>query len=121
MKPQSAKVKGRTFQQLIRDKLTDLLNPWGVVAEDIKSTSMGAGGEDIQLSPFARKLLPISIECKAHKSFAVYKLYEQAISNSKEHKPVLFIKANHKKPLVVIDMEYYLDLEEKRIRFETLE
>ena len=32
--------------------------------DDIKSTSMGAGGEDVQLSPAARAVYPIQIECK---------------------------------------------------------
>ena len=118
MKPQSAKAKGRLFQQLIRDKIIDLLKPYGVVAEDVKSTSMGAGGVDVQLSPFAKTFLPIAPECKSHNSMAVYKLWEQTVANKGNETPVLFIKVNNKKPLVVIDLEYYLQLEKARIENE---
>jgi len=61
MTPQSAKQKGRLLQQWVRDKLLEYapeLEP-----DDIKSTSMGAGGEDVQLSPAARKMYPYQIEC----------------------------------------------------------
>lgn len=116
MKTQSAKQKGRKLQQYVRDKITDLLKPYGVVAEDVKSTSMGAQGEDIQLSPFAKKLLPVSVECKSHKSMAVYNYYEQAKSNAKAtEQPVLVIKVNNKPPLVVVGLDYYLYLEKQRI------
>jgi len=115
MTPASAKAKGRKFQQYCRDKIIKLLKPYGVVAEDVKSTGMGQGGEDIQLSPFARSFLPISVECKANKSFAVYNIYEQAKGNSGRNEPVVFIKADRKKPLVVIDLDYYMKLEKNRI------
>lgn len=114
----SRKSKGRKYQQYCRDKLIELLKPYGVVPEDIKSTAMGQSGVDIQLSPFAKQFLPIASECKSHKSMAVYKLYAQAEEYKEQGEPVLFIKANHKKPLVVIDLEYYLKLEEARIKKE---
>ena len=44
MKTQSAKAKGRRFQQWVRDKLIESL---GIHPEDIESRSMGAGGEDL--------------------------------------------------------------------------
>ena len=74
--------------------------------DDVRSTSMGAGGEDVQLSPLARKHFPYQVECKSMKSFAVYKYYDQA----KEHggyEPILFIKADRRKPLVVMDAEHF--------------
>jgi hypothetical protein len=72
---------------------------------------MGQSGEDIQLSPAARKVIPISIECKARASIAVYKFFEQAQQNTKEGtEPVVFIRQNRSKPLVVVDAEYFLDL-----------
>lgn len=109
MKTSSAKSKGRKFQQWCRDLIIQTLKPFGVEPEDVKSTSMGAQGEDVQLSPFARSLWDASIECKSHKSMAVYKWYEQATSHG-ESEPVLFIKANHKKPLVVVDANHYMEL-----------
>ena len=107
MKPSSAKNKGRIMQQLIRDKI---LNHFPQLEkDDVKSTSMGAGGEDIQLSPAARKLLPIQIECKSKAAYSVYKDYAQAATHGK-YEPVLFIKQNGSKPMVVCDVDYFLNL-----------
>jgi hypothetical protein len=78
--------------------------------DDIRSTSMGCGGEDLQLSPAARKRYPISIECKNQESLSVWKAYEQASANCGDHEPVLFMKKNRKKPLVVIDADYFISL-----------
>ena len=115
---QSAKAKGRRLQQLVRDKIIELLKTYGIQADDVKSTAMGQGGEDVQLSPLARSFLPISIECKSHKGFAVYKPYEQAQAASGVNEPVLIIKGDHKQPLAVIDLEYYFKLEQCRIKGE---
>jgi len=72
----------------------------------------------IDLSPFARDLLPISIECKSRKLIGFYKWYQQAKSNSNDREPVLIIKQDRSKPLVIIDLDYYLNLEGKRILYE---
>lgn len=108
MKPQSAKSKGRIFQQWVRDKLYKVFPK--LTEGDIESRSMGAGGEDIMLSPAARKCIPYSIECKSLKSITVYKYYEQAKANSGKYEPLVFVKANHKKPLAVIDAEYFIKM-----------
>lgn len=70
---------------------------------------MGAGGEDVQLSPAARKLLPYQIECKAKARAQVYTWYEQAKSHG-SHEPLVFIKQDRKKPLVIVDAEHFLNL-----------
>ena len=59
MKPQSAKAKGRNLQKWVRDLLLE--NFPTLEADDVRSTSMGAGGEDVQLSPAARKLFKFSV------------------------------------------------------------
>lgn len=118
MKPSSAKAKGRDLQKLCRDKLISLLSSYGIEPDDIKSTAMGQSGEDIQLSPKARSLLPVSIECKSHKAMAIYSLYEQAEQYKEKGEPVLVVKANRKKPLAVVDLDYYLRLEAERITNE---
>lgn len=108
MKPQSAKAKGRSFQQEIRDSILDTFNQ--LEADDVKSTSMGAGGEDVQLSPAARKLLPIQIECKRVKSAkGLYNWYNQAKAHGK-HEPVVFIRADREKPLVLLSATTYLEV-----------
>jgi hypothetical protein len=106
--PASKKAKGRIMQQWVRDKILAAFKT--LRPDDVKSTSMGASGEDLQFSPFARDLLGISVECKSHKSFAVYKIYEQCVTNAKGNEPVVFIKQNNSKPLAIMDAEYYISL-----------
>ena len=109
MKTASAKNKGRTLQKLIRDKILDTFPE--LEADDCKSTSMGAGGEDVQLSPAARRLFPFSVEAKSRASIGVYAWYQQAKTNApKDMEPLLVIKQNHSKPLVVIDLDAFMEL-----------
>lgn len=113
--PASAKAKGRRLQQWVRDKL--LLKIPGLRAGDVVSTPMGVNGTDIQLSPHALDILPIQTECKNNKSFSVYKIYEQAKEHG-THEPVVFLKADFKRPLAVVDAEHYLDLWARTIKAE---
>jgi len=107
MKPQSAKGKGRRLQQWTRDLLIRVLN---LHVEDVKSTSMGAGGEDITLSNAAHQVFPCSVECKNVERVNVWETYKQAEANSGNYEPVCVIKRNHSKPLVVVDAEYFVRL-----------
>ena len=108
MKPQSAKAKGRKFQQQIRDLLLE--HAPELEPDDIRSTSMGCGGEDLQFSPAARRTYGISVECKAQERLNVWDAYDQAAANAGGHEPVLFMKKNRKKPLVVMDAESFVKL-----------
>lgn len=102
----SRKSKGRKLQQLVRD---DILDRFPILEkDDVRSTSMGAAGEDIQLSPKAREWFPFTVECKARASFAIYPMFEQAAG--KNHTPLLVIKADRKDPLVVLNWNDFLDL-----------
>jgi hypothetical protein len=71
---------------------------------------MGVSGEDLLLSPAARRFLPISVECKSRASISVYSYYEQAKKNAGAYEPVCVIKQNRSKPLVVVDAEYFFKL-----------
>jgi hypothetical protein len=109
LKPSSSKAKGRGLQQWVVGKLHDAFP--ALEEGDIKSTSMGAPGEDVQLSPAARRAFPYSVECKSYASIAVYGWLTQAITNCpKGATPMLVIKQNHSKPLVVIDAEVFFKL-----------
>ena len=106
MTPQSAKAKGRKLQQWVRDLI--LSNHRSLEPDDVRSTSSGAGGEDILLSPRARAILPVSIECKNHNSMALYHWYDQAVMNApKGTEPIVVAKANHRHPVVIVDAEYF--------------
>lgn len=78
--------------------------------DDIRSTSMGCGGEDLQLSPAARRRYNLSVECKNVEKLNVWGAYEQAAANADKYEPVLFMKKNRKKALVVIDADYFISL-----------
>ena len=107
MKTQSAKAKGRRLQQWFRDLLIEKLD---IHPEDIESRSMGAGGEDLIMARAARQRFPYSIECKNQESINVWKSYEQAQENSKDYEPVVVLKRNNTKPLVLVDAEYFVKL-----------
>ena len=105
----SAKAKGRLGQQEVRDKLLETfpdLHP-----DDIKSTVMGDSGEDIQLSPAARKIIPLSIEVKRRKNDlrTIYNYIDQA-SSHKGGEPVVFYRSDRKPWVVMIGMEHYMSL-----------
>ena len=107
MKTQSAKAKGRRLQQWFRDLLIEKLD---VHPEDIESRSMGAGGEDLIMARAARAKFPLSIECKNQEKVNVWEAYKQAEENSKGYEPIVVIKRNNSKPLVVIDAEYFVSM-----------
>ena len=110
MKTSSAKAKGRKLQQWMRNLLIEKLD---VHPEDIESRSMGAGGEDLIMARAAREKFPMSIECKNQEKVNVWEAYKQAEDNSGKYEPVVIIKRNKSKPLVVVDAEYFVSLFDK--------
>ena len=107
MKTQSAKAKGRRLQQWFRDLLVSKL---GIHKEVIESRSMGAGGEDLIMARSARQKFPYSIECKNQEKINIWESYKQASENSKDYEPVVVLKRNKHKPLVLVDAEYFVEL-----------
>lgn len=107
MKPSSAKNKGRVFQQHIRDRIRDVFQ---LEDDDVRSTSMGAGGEDVQLSPAARRKFPYQIEAKSRAAISIFGMYEQAQSHGRMWEPLLIVKQNRCRPLAVVDLEHFLQL-----------
>ena len=112
MKTQSAKAKGRRLQQWFRDLLIEKLD---VHPEDIESRSMGAGGEDLIMARAARKKFPYSIECKNQENVNVWKAYEQAKENSNDYEPIVVLKRNNTKPLVLVDADYFVRLHDELV------
>ena len=108
------KDKGEQFQQEVADRLCQVRQ--GFVPEDVQSSRMSTHGEDIILSPRARAVLPITVECKAQKRHAACATWKQAHRQAKElclsvqPEPVAFIKADGQVPLVVMRAEYALAL-----------
>tara|TARA_B100001029_G_scaffold134063_1_gene112962 strand:+ start:205 stop:540 length:336 start_codon:yes stop_codon:yes gene_type:complete len=110
MKTQSAKAKGRKLQKWMRELLIEKLD---IHPEDIESRSMGAGGEDLIMARAAREKFPLSIECKNQEKVNVWESYKQAEDNSKDYEPVVVIKRNNSKPLVLVDAEYFVSMFKK--------
>ena len=107
MKTQSRKAKGRRLQQQFRDLLIEKLD---IDPEDIESRSMGAGGEDLIMSKAARHKFPYSIECKNQERMNIWSAWEQANGNKGIYEPLVVIKKNGIRPLVVLDAENFLDM-----------
>ena len=108
MKTSSAKAKGRRLQQKVRDLLLETFTE--LEPDDIRSTSMGVSGEDLQLSPAARKLIPFAIECKNQEKLNVWDSLKQAEENSGVYDPVLIFKRNRSKTYAVINIEKFIEL-----------
>jgi PHD/YefM family antitoxin component YafN of YafNO toxin-antitoxin module len=55
----------------------------------------------------------MSIECKNQEKVNVWESYKQAEDNSKDYEPVVVIKRNNSKPLVLVDAEYFVSMFKK--------
>lgn len=109
MKPQSSKAKGRRLQTWVRDLILRL---FPLDADDVRSTSMGAGGEDVQLSAAARKYVPYQIECKNKGRSQVHTYYEQAKAHG-DHEPLVIVKMNRAETLAIVEAEHFFNLLKK--------
>ena len=107
MKPSSAKAKGRALQDWIRKKLIEEFN---IHEDDIKTAVMGESGEDIKMARAAREKFPFGIEAKNVEKLNVWQAYEQACENSGDYEPLVVMKKNRKKPLIVMDAEAFIEL-----------
>ena len=107
MKTQSRKAKGRRLQQQFMQLLIEKLD---IDPEDIESRSMGAHGEDLIMSKAARNKFPYSIECKNQERMNIWSAWHQANENKGLYEPLVVIKKNGVRPLVVLDAENFLDM-----------
>ena len=107
MKTSSAKAKGRNLQKWVVAQLVEHL---GANPEDIESRPMGSQGEDIILGNQSRQIFPYSVECKNQEKVNVWEAYAQAEQNCKGYEPVVVIKRNRQKPLVLVDAEHFVEL-----------
>lgn len=110
MKTSSAKAKGRLLQKWFANLLVEELD---VDPEDIESRPMGSQGEDVIMGKQTRNIFPYSVECKNQEAVNVWKAYEQATENCKGYEPLVVIKRNRSKPLVVMDAEAFVRLHDK--------
>ena len=77
----------------------------------MKTAIMGESGEDVHLSPAARKLFPFSVEAKNQERLNIWKALEQAYANAKEGAtPLVVFSRNHSKTYVALEFEDLLTL-----------
>ena len=107
MKTQSRKAKGRRLQQQFMQLLIEKLD---IDSEDIESRAMGSGGEDLIMSKAARTKFPYSIECKNQERMNIWQAWEQANNNKGIYQPLVVIKKNGVRPLVLLDAENFLEI-----------
>ena len=112
MKTSSAKAKGRKLQQWFAQLMIKTLN---LHEEDLESRPMGSQGEDIIMGRESREAFPYSIECKNQEAVNVWKAYEQCETNCKGYEPLVVIKRNRSKPLVLVDAEHFVALHKKAL------
>ena len=115
MKPKSVKAKGRNLQNFVRDKLRKIfIEEWTKVPkleeDDIKSQTMGMGGEDIVLSPSAKKIIPYSFECKNTERLNLWGSLQQCKDNCEDRTPILVFKKNRSKVYAVIEFDNLIKL-----------
>ena len=108
MKPRSAKNKGKRLQNKVRDLILEKFNQ--LEPDDVRSITMGDSGEDILLSPAARRLFPFSVECKNQEKLNIWSALEQAEDNSGNHIPLVIFKRNRTKTYAVLEFDKLLEL-----------
>ena len=111
MKARSAKNKGKRLQNKVRDLILEKFQQ--LEPDDVRSITMGDSGEDILLSPAARKEIPYSFECKNQESINIWKSLEQAKENSNGYTPCLIFKRNRSKIYAVLELEDFVNLIKK--------
>lgn len=104
----SAKAKGKRLQNFLRETLLSafpVLEP-----DDIKSAMASEAGEDLKLSPAAKRLIPFSFECKNTEKIAVWQALKQAQDNANGRHPVVVFSRNRSIPHVIISLETFVKL-----------
>ena len=109
LKPASAKAKGRLLQQHIAKEVLRCFP--SLTEDDVRSTTMGANGTDVQLSRAARDAFPYSVECKAVEKLNMWAAWEQCKANVKQGDvPLLVCKKNRSEVLAVLPWPHFANM-----------
>ena len=112
MKTRSAKNKGKRLQNNVRDLILEKFKQ--LEEDDVRSITMGDSGEDILLSPAARKLFPFSVECKNQEKLNIWSSLEQTETNAGKHTPLLIFKRNRSKTYAVLQLDDLMEMLDER-------
>lgn len=112
----SKKSKGRALQKTVRDALLSLGKEYGLEPGDIVSTSMGASGVDVQLSPAAKRLFgDLACECKNVENLVIPTVFHQHAAKYPGRVALLVSKRNNTIPLITMKFSDYLELLSKAL------
>jgi len=98
------KAKGRKLQQLVKESVQKAYS-LHLEEGDIESTGMGQHGMDLKLSPAARKIFPLAVECKNQEKLNIWSALEQSEKNSEGLIPTVVFKRNESKPNIVLKLK----------------
>ena len=108
MKQTSRRAKGKKLQRILREKLLSAFPH--LHQSDIRIAKTGENGEDLKLSRIAKRLVPYQFECKNQEKFkSIYSIYSQAEGHKGKGEPLVVLKMNRQKPLVIMDFDFFLD------------
>ena len=108
MKTRSAKSKGRRLQNQVKELLLEAFTE--LEPDDIRTAIMGETGEDIKLSPAARREIPFSFECKNQEKINIWESLNQAEENSGDYPPVVIFKRYRSKTYAVLEIDDFIDI-----------
>lgn len=120
MKTSSAKQKGRKLQQVVAKMFLNLFKG-KLTEDDVKSTSMGVSGVDVQLSTKAKTLIPFDIECKCQEKINIWDSVKQCEANCKDDRiPLVVFKRNRSDIYCTLKFEDLLELTKtQKIEFKS--
>ena len=108
MKTSSKKSKGRRLQNYVRDTL--LLAFPSLEEDDVKVAIMGESGEDIKLSPAAKRKIPYSFECKNTERLSIWEAIKQSAGNCENRVPSVVFKRNRSKTYITLELDKFITL-----------
>ena len=112
MKNRSRQAKGRYLQNIVKQKIIELYPVLG--PDDIRTSMSSEHGADIKLtSTTSRKLFPYSVETKNRQGDVFKQLYTH-MKQARRHtnqEPLLVIKMNRERPLAIIDLDHFFELQ----------
>lgn len=114
MKTQSAKSKGRKLQQHTARVIREIFI---LPEDDVVSRPLGSPGEDLLMSDRARKVLPLSFECKNTKKFPSLAALDQAKENARGHQRCVVWKPPGKgmeDAIIYFNLREFLEFHRKR-------
>lgn len=113
----SAKAKGRSLQQWVCQKISELTGfPWGKDCP-IESRGMGQSGVDVRLELKVKRCFPFSVECKFQESWSVPAWIVQARENEVPHTDWLLIaRRSRERAIIIMDAERFFALLKKGLK-----